>query len=159
MNTNARQISLSLLENLREDLRAARLSNGSPVLDVADLRQYIYEEMGRIRTNALLMDGLGGGDNGYGQGINKSNGHNGKAHREERIWRERVGFYFSVARLLWADQVRDSGARRLRFPGQWKREDFLGSFRDVRGGRPSVAKQSVGLLLLSSLSTVVQKAT
>ena len=89
MNTNARLIALSLLKNLKEDLMDARLSNGSPVLDVADLRQYIDEEMGRIRTNALLVDGLGG-DNSNGHDFNKSNGHNGKAHREERIWRERA---------------------------------------------------------------------
>jgi len=89
MDMNQRQIALSLLESLREDLIYAKLNNGSRILDVADLRQYIDEEMGRIRTNALLMDGLGG-DKGYGQDINKSNGHNGKAHPEERIWRERA---------------------------------------------------------------------
>jgi hypothetical protein len=44
--------------------------------DVADLRQYIYEQMGRIRTNALEMYGLYGNDNGHGHNISKSNGHN-----------------------------------------------------------------------------------
>ncbi len=62
MDMNQRQIALSLLEGLREDLIYAHLNNGSRILDVADLRQYIYEQMGRIRTNAFLMDGL------YGQG-------------------------------------------------------------------------------------------
>jgi hypothetical protein len=57
MDMNERQIALSLLEALREDLIYAHLNNGSRILDVADLRQYIYEQMGRIRTNALVMDG------------------------------------------------------------------------------------------------------
>ena len=75
MDINQRQIALSLLECLREDLMYARLNNGSRILDVADLRQYIYEQMGRIRTNAIAMDGLNGNDTG--QDISK---HNGKAH-------------------------------------------------------------------------------
>jgi hypothetical protein len=84
MDMNQRQIALSLLENLREDLMYAHLNNGSRILDVADLRQYIYEQMGRIRTTALVMDGLYGNDLGHGQDTNK----NGKAHPEERIWGE-----------------------------------------------------------------------
>jgi hypothetical protein len=80
MDINQRQIALSLLEGLREDLMYAHLNNGSRILDVADLRQYIYEQMGRIRTNALVMDGLYGNENGHGQGLSKSNGHNGKTH-------------------------------------------------------------------------------
>ena len=80
MNMDQRQIALSLLEGLREDLIYARLNNGSRILDVADLRQYIYEQMGRVRTNALVTDGLYGNQNGHGQDISKSNGHNGKAH-------------------------------------------------------------------------------
>jgi hypothetical protein len=48
MDTNQRQIALSVLEALREDLMYAHLNNGGRVLDVADLRQYIYEQMGRI---------------------------------------------------------------------------------------------------------------
>jgi hypothetical protein len=79
MDLNQRQIALSLLESLREDLIYAHLNNGSRILDVADLRQYIYEQMGRIRTTALAMDGLYG-NAGQGQDIDKSNGHNGKAH-------------------------------------------------------------------------------
>jgi urease gamma subunit len=78
MDMNERQIALSVLESLREDLTYARLNNGTRILDVADLRQYIYEMMGRIRTNALVMDGLYGNDNGHGQDISKSNGH--RAH-------------------------------------------------------------------------------
>ena len=70
MDTNQRQIALSVLESLRGDLMYAHLNNGSRVQDVADLRQYIYEQMGRIRTNALVVDGLYGNDNG----------HNRKAH-------------------------------------------------------------------------------
>ena len=62
MDMDQRQIALSLLESLREDLTYAHLNNGSRILDVADLRQYIYEQMGRIRTNALVMDGLYGND-------------------------------------------------------------------------------------------------
>jgi len=80
MDINERQIALSVLESLRGDLIYAHLNNGSRILDVADLRQYIYEQIGRIRTNALVMDGLYGKDNGHGQGLSKSNGHNGKAH-------------------------------------------------------------------------------
>ena len=79
MDTNQRQIALSVLEALREDLMYARLNNGGRVLDVADIRQYIYEQMGRIRTNAFILDGLYGNDNGHGQDIGKSNGHNWKA--------------------------------------------------------------------------------
>jgi hypothetical protein len=89
MNMNQRQIALSLLEGLREDLIYAHLNNGSRILDVADLRQYIYEQMGRIRTNAFVMDGLYGNDHGHAGNISKSNGHNGKAHPEEKIWPER----------------------------------------------------------------------
>ncbi len=80
MDMSERQIALSVLESLRGDLIYAHLNNGSRILDVADLRQYIYEQMGRIRTNALVTDGLYGNDNGHGQDISKSNGHNGKAH-------------------------------------------------------------------------------
>jgi hypothetical protein len=91
MDMNQRQIALSLLESLREDLIYAHLNNGSRILDVADLRQYIYEQMGRIRTNALVMDGLYGNDNDRGQDIRKKNGHNGRQHPDEKIWRERTG--------------------------------------------------------------------
>ena len=42
MDMNERQIALSVLESLRGDLVYAHLNNGSRVLDVADLRQYIY---------------------------------------------------------------------------------------------------------------------
>jgi hypothetical protein len=83
MDMNERQIALSVLESLRGDLIYAHLNNGSRLLDVADLRQYIYEQMGRIRTNALAMDGLYGNDNGHGQDISKSSGHNGKAHHRD----------------------------------------------------------------------------
>jgi hypothetical protein len=89
MNMNQRQITLSLLEGLREDLIYAHLNNGGRILDVTDLRQYIYEQMGRIRTNSFVMDGLYGNDHGHAGNISKSNGHNGKAHLEENIWRER----------------------------------------------------------------------
>jgi len=53
-----RQIALSVLEGLREELTYAHLNKGSRVLDLADFRQYIYEQMERIRTNAFVMDGL-----------------------------------------------------------------------------------------------------
>jgi hypothetical protein len=80
MGTNERQIALSVLEGLREDLAYARLNNGSRVLDVADLRQYIYEQMGRIRTNAHVAEMLYGNTDSHRQDIGKSNGDNGKAH-------------------------------------------------------------------------------
>ena len=92
MDANEKQIALSVLESLRADLMYAHLKNGSRILDVADLRQYIYEQMGRIRTNALVMDGLFGND-GHGQDISK-NGHNGKVHSEEKVWRERPAGHF-----------------------------------------------------------------
>lgn len=79
MDMDQRQIALSLLEGLREDLIYAHLNNGSRILDVADLRQYIYERMGRIRTNALVMDGLYGNENAPREDV-KSSGHNGKMH-------------------------------------------------------------------------------
>ena len=82
MNMNQRQIALSLLEALREDLIYAHLNNGSRILDVADLRQYIYEQMSRIRTTALAISDLYGNDNGHGRDIGKSNG--------KAIWRERM---------------------------------------------------------------------
>jgi hypothetical protein len=77
MDTNERQIALSVLESLREDLMYAHLKNGSRIIGISDLRQYIYEQMGRIRTTALAMSGLYGNDNGHGQNSGKSNGHNG----------------------------------------------------------------------------------
>jgi hypothetical protein len=80
MDPNERQIALSVLGCLREDLVYAHLNNGSRILDVADLRQYIYEQMGRIRTSAHVMDGLHSNDYNLGQDVGKSNGHNGKAH-------------------------------------------------------------------------------
>jgi hypothetical protein len=80
MNMDQRQIALSLLEGLREDLTYAHLNNGSRILDVADLRQYIYEQMVRISTNALVMDGLYRDENAHREDVNKNNGHNGKAH-------------------------------------------------------------------------------
>ena len=75
MDMNQRQIALSLLEGLREDLTYAHLNNGSRILDVADLRQYIYEQMGRIRTNALVTDGLYGNQHVHGQDTSNNNGH------------------------------------------------------------------------------------
>ena len=81
MDMNERQIALSVLESLRGDLIYAHLNNGSRILDVADLRQYIYEQMGRIRTNAIALDGLYGNHNGHGQDSVRGNGHHdGKAH-------------------------------------------------------------------------------
>jgi hypothetical protein len=78
MDTNQRQIALSLLEALREDLIYAHLNNGSRILDVADLRQYINEQMGRVRTNALVRDGLYGDENACRPDISSHSGHNGK---------------------------------------------------------------------------------
>jgi hypothetical protein len=69
MDMNERQIALSVLESLREDLTYARLRNGSRVLDVADLRQYIYEQMDRVRTNAHVTAALYGNTNGQNTGV------------------------------------------------------------------------------------------
>ena len=65
MDLTRKEIALSLLEGLTEDLICARLNNGNRILDVADLRQYIYEQMVRIRTNAFELDQIG-----HGQDIN-----------------------------------------------------------------------------------------
>jgi hypothetical protein len=88
MDTNEKQIALSVLESLRADLMYAHLKNGSRILDVADLRQYISEMMGQIRTTALGMSHLYGSDKGHGQDISKGNSHSLEAHPEERIWGE-----------------------------------------------------------------------
>jgi len=82
MDMNERQIALSVLEGLRADLMYAHLKNGSRILDVADLRQYIYEMMGRIRTTALAMSDLYGNGHGHGRDLGKSNG--------KTIWREQI---------------------------------------------------------------------
>ena len=82
MDTNEKQIALSVLEGLRGDLMYAHLKNGSRILNVADLRQYIYEMMGQIRTTALTMADLYSNDDGHGQDLGKSNG--------KQIWRERI---------------------------------------------------------------------
>ena len=79
MHTNERQLAISLLEGLREDLACARLNNGSRILDVADLRQYIYEQISRIRTNAYFTAALDGNSDDKGRNVPNSNGHNGKA--------------------------------------------------------------------------------
>jgi len=78
MYVNERQLAISVLEGLREDLTYARLSNGSRILDVADLRQYIYEQISRIRTNGYFTSVLYGNNDGKGQGTSKGPGHNGK---------------------------------------------------------------------------------
>jgi hypothetical protein len=80
MYINERQVAISVLEGLREDLTYAHLNNGSRILDVADLRQYIYEQISRIRTNAYFTAALYGNNDGKGQDSSKSDGHNGKVH-------------------------------------------------------------------------------
>ena len=97
MDTNTRQIALSVLEYLREDLPYARLNDGRRVLDVADLRRYIYEQMGRIRTTALMIDDLFGNDNGYGQDAANNSGYNNASRartgkKEERNTEAGQGF-------------------------------------------------------------------
>jgi len=76
VDVNQRQIALSVLESLRADLMYAHLNSGSRVVDVADLRQYIYEQMSRIRTNAFVLEGLFGTDGHTAP----TNGHNGKVN-------------------------------------------------------------------------------
>src|SRR5438552_2616334 len=77
MDTNQRQIALSVLESLRDDLMYAHLNNGGRVLDVADLRQYIYEQIARLRTKTFVMVGLYVQDNDHALGISKAIGHIG----------------------------------------------------------------------------------
>lgn len=77
MDMNERQIALSVLESLRADLAYARLKDGSRILDVADLRQYVYEEMDRLRASAYLMGGLYDNHERQKQAGQKSNGANG----------------------------------------------------------------------------------
>jgi hypothetical protein len=104
MHTNERQIALSVLEGLRGDLIYAHLNNGSRVLDVADLRQYIYEQMGRIRTNALAMDGLYGNDNGNGQDISKSNGHDANRTTDHSVAHSHPG-EFAMSHLTLQEVI------------------------------------------------------
>jgi hypothetical protein len=78
MYITERQLAISVLEGLREDLTYAHLNSGCPILDVADLRQYIYEQISRIRTNAYFISALYGNDDAKSQGTNKVPGHNGK---------------------------------------------------------------------------------
>jgi hypothetical protein len=80
MDMNERQIALSVLESLREDLAYVRLNNGSRIVDVADFRQYLYEQMGRIRTSAHVTQALFGTGSGPGQDLINRTGDNGKAH-------------------------------------------------------------------------------
>ncbi len=79
MYINERQLAIAVLEGLREDLTYAHLNSGSRILDVADLRQYIYEQISRIRTNAYFTSALYGNNDAKGYATNKSSGHNGKA--------------------------------------------------------------------------------
>ena len=78
MDMNERQIALSVLESLRADLAYARLKDGRRILDVADLRQFIYEEMDRLRASAYLMGGLYDNNEHGKQAGQKSNGANGR---------------------------------------------------------------------------------
>jgi len=59
MDTNEKQIALSVLESLRADLMCAHLKNGSRILDVADLRQYIYALTGSPLKVNRIAKGLG----------------------------------------------------------------------------------------------------
>jgi len=59
MDTNEKQIALSVLESLRADLMYAHLKNGSRILDVADLRQYIYALTGSPLEVTHIAKGLG----------------------------------------------------------------------------------------------------
>ena len=58
MDTNEKQIALSVLESLRADLMYAHLKNGSRILDVADLRQYIYALTGSPLEVTRIAKGL-----------------------------------------------------------------------------------------------------
>jgi hypothetical protein len=58
MDTDEKQIALSVLESLRADLYA-HLKNGSRILDVADLRQYIYALTGSPLEVTRIAKGLG----------------------------------------------------------------------------------------------------
>jgi len=60
MDTNEKQIALSVLESLRADLMCAHLKNGSRILDVADLRQYIYALTGSpLEVTRIYCKGAG----------------------------------------------------------------------------------------------------
>jgi hypothetical protein len=59
MDTNEKQIARSVLESLRADLIYAHLKNGSRILDVADLRQYIYALTGSPLKVNRIAKGLG----------------------------------------------------------------------------------------------------
>jgi urease gamma subunit len=78
MGVSETQIALCVLEGLRNDPTYARLKNGRRILDVADLRQYIYELMCRIRTDAHFTETVYGNSHGHGQDITTNNGHQGR---------------------------------------------------------------------------------
>jgi hypothetical protein len=59
MDTNEKQIALSVLESLRADLMYAHLKNGSRILDGADPRQYIYALTGSPLEVTCIANGLG----------------------------------------------------------------------------------------------------
>jgi hypothetical protein len=56
MTTNQQQTALAVLETLIQDLMYGRLNNGSGALEVADLREYVLEEIYRIRTSGPMTE-------------------------------------------------------------------------------------------------------
>ena len=51
-NNDTRQIALSILEGLRDDILTARTRDGHRILDTADFRQYLTEQINHIRGNS-----------------------------------------------------------------------------------------------------------
>jgi hypothetical protein len=52
LSPDERQIALSLLERLRDDLfKRPRLRDGKPLASASDIREYLTEQIDSIRTN------------------------------------------------------------------------------------------------------------
>ncbi len=54
--TDRRMIALSILESLRDDILTARTRDGSRIMDTADFRQYLTEQINNIRGNSHSLD-------------------------------------------------------------------------------------------------------
>lgn len=53
-DTTARQIALSVMEHLRDDILTAKTRDGHRINDAADFRQYLTEQINHIRGNSHL---------------------------------------------------------------------------------------------------------
>jgi hypothetical protein len=52
MNADERQIALSVIENLRNDILTAKTRDGHRILDTSDFYQYLTDRIDRIRADS-----------------------------------------------------------------------------------------------------------